>query len=319
MPTKKMSRASFLALLALLLASSDAVTAQVTADSIAVLERLEAYQEIWNGHDASALAAFFTEDADMIHGNGSITRGRLAIQEWWRNYFAQQEPERRASFAVTSLRHITDDVCLINLASTTGGRDDHGQELLARQARGTLVLVRRKGEWFISAMRGMPTERDRVIRASDKDQLEANKEIVRRVLKEGVNAHNLEFFREMLTPDYARHSQATTEMQEIRGVEGMLEFLKANFTAFPDWHETIELMIAEGDKVAYITTGTGTHTGPMGDIPPTGEKMEITNYIIQRIENGKIAETWIGWDNLAALVQLGLFPPSAAATKRPRK
>jgi len=28
-------------------------------------------------------------------------------------------------------------------------------------------------------------------------------------------------------------------------------------------------MIAEGDKLAYITTDTGTHAGPMGDIPPT--------------------------------------------------
>lgn len=141
---------------------------------------------------------------------------------------------------------------------------------------------------------------------------EQNKEIVRRVVTEGVNAHNLEVFRAMLAPDYARHSQATTEMPEIRGIEAMLKFLKASFTAFPDWHEEIELMIAEGDKVAYITTGAGTHKGPMGDIPPTGKKAEVTIYIIQRIENGKIAETWVGWDNLAVLVQLGLFSPPGA-------
>jgi C-1 hydroxylase len=141
--------------------------------------------------------------------------------------------------------------------------------------------------------------------------LEENKAIVRRAVTEGVNAHNLEIFRELLTPDYARHSQATTEAPEIRGIDAMEQFLKANFTAFPDWHETIELMIAEGDKVAYITTGTATHTGPLGDIPPTGKTVELTNYIVQRIENGKIAETWIGWDNLAALAQLGLFPPPA--------
>lgn len=140
---------------------------------------------------------------------------------------------------------------------------------------------------------------------------EDNKEIVRRVLDEGVNAHDLDFFREMLAPDYARHSQATTEMPEIRGVEDMLSFLKDMFAAFPDWHEEIELMIAEGDKVAYITTGVGTHIGPMGDIPATGKRIELTNYIIQRIEDGKIAETWVGWDNLAALAQLGLVPPPA--------
>jgi len=137
---------------------------------------------------------------------------------------------------------------------------------------------------------------------------EENKEIIRRVMAEGVNQGNLDIFREMLSPDYARHSQATTGMEEIRGIEQMVEFLKAHFTAFPDWQEKIDLMIAESDYVAYITTGTGTHTGPMGDIPPTGNKMEVVNYIIQRIEDGKIAETWVGWDNLAALRQLGLMP-----------
>jgi|GEM_PF-176517 len=144
---------------------------------------------------------------------------------------------------------------------------------------------------------------------------EENKEVVRRVISEGVNTGNLDVFREMLSPDYARHSQATTGMEEIRGIEAMLNFLQAHFTAFPDWHEEIDLMIAEGDKVAYITTGTGTHTGPMGNTPPTGKSMEVVNYIVQRIENGKIAETWIGWDNLTVLSQLGLFPPSGGDGK----
>ncbi len=136
-----------------------------------------------------------------------------------------------------------------------------------------------------------------------------NKEIVRRAIAEGVNTGDLQTFRDMLAPDYARHSQATTEMPEIHGVEEMLAFLQAQFAAFPDYHEEIELMIAEGDKVAYITNGTGTQTGPLGGIPPTGKRMEVVNYAVQRIQDGKIAETWIGWDNLAVLLQLGLFPP----------
>lgn len=139
---------------------------------------------------------------------------------------------------------------------------------------------------------------------------EENKELVRRVTAEGVNTGDLEVFREMLASDYTRHSQATTGMEEIRGVEGMLNLLQAHFTAFPDWHEEIDLMIAEGDMVAYITTGTGTHTGPMGDVPSTGNTVEVITYVVQRIQGGKIAETWVGWDNLTILMQLRLFPPS---------
>jgi hypothetical protein len=69
---------------------------------------------------------------------------------------------------------------------------------------------------------------------------EENKEIIRLVTTEGVNTGNLEVFREMLAPDYARHSPATTGMEEIRGVDAMLNFLEAHFTAFPDWHEEMD-------------------------------------------------------------------------------
>lgn len=138
---------------------------------------------------------------------------------------------------------------------------------------------------------------------------ETNKALIRRTIEQCVNAHDLDAFRRILAPDYRRHSQATLDMPEIEGPDQMLAFLTATFSAIPDWHEKIELMIAEGDKVALITRGTGTQTGAMGDIPATGRKIEVMNYIIHRIENGRVAETWIGWDNLSVLMQLGVFPP----------
>jgi len=144
---------------------------------------------------------------------------------------------------------------------------------------------------------------------SDNDRTESNKRTARRIVAKGVNQANLEVFREAVAEDYARHSQASTGMEEIRGAEAFLQFLQWNYSAFPDWQEEIEVMLAEGDFVAYVSTGTGTHVGPMGDIPPTGRPIRIQNFIVHRFEGGKIAETWVGWDNLAALQQLGLFPP----------
>jgi hypothetical protein len=43
--------------------------------------RAKAYEHDWNTHRGSAVAAFFTEDADMILGNGPRIVGRGAIQE----------------------------------------------------------------------------------------------------------------------------------------------------------------------------------------------------------------------------------------------
>ena len=140
------------------------VAAQTLEDSVAVRALVEAYRTTWDGHDASALAAFFTQDADMIMGNGPVSLGRGAIQEWWRDYFAKQEPERQVAIAVHAVRLITPDVAVLNVATTTGGRDAQGEVLHARKARGTWVAVRERDTWRISAMRGMPTEQDQLIR-----------------------------------------------------------------------------------------------------------------------------------------------------------
>jgi len=87
------------------------------------------------------------------------------------------------------------------------------------------------------------------------------------------------------------------------------------FNVFADWHETIEDIIAEGDKVWYRIKITGTHTGEYrGYFPligkkirvaPTGKKFTITEVSIKRIANGKIVESWAVYDNLDFYKQLG--------------
>jgi steroid delta-isomerase-like uncharacterized protein len=145
-------------------------------------------------------------------------------------------------------------------------------------------------------------DRDKAIEAK-------NKAIIERVYEEGVNKQNPDAWDEIIAPDYVRHCQAMPpEQQEIHGLEEMKAFLKENFTTFPDWHEEIQFMIAEGDKVAYVSVGTGTQNGPMGNLPPSGKKIEVVGFAVHRFEDGKVAESWVGWDNLATFRQLGFFP-----------
>jgi predicted ester cyclase len=73
-------------------------------------------------------------------------------------------------------------------------------------------------------------------------------------------------------------------------------------------------MIADGDRVAYVSTIRGVQTGPMGGFPASGQEFTLVNIIIQRLENGKIVETWVSWDNVAFLSQLGLMPALQEAT-----
>lgn len=142
-----------------------------------------------------------------------------------------------------------------------------------------------------------------------------NMATVRRVHDE-VNRGNVGVFDEVLSADYARHCQAMPpEAQEIRGAEPLKAFVSEHLVAIPDWYDKVDLMFAAGDMVAYVTTGTGTHTGPLGPLPATGKEVRLVSVIIHRFEGAKIAETWISWDNVAFLSQLGLMPELGGAAR----
>ncbi|MBU1319974.1 MAG: ester cyclase [candidate division Zixibacteria bacterium] len=140
---------------------------------------------------------------------------------------------------------------------------------------------------------------------------EQNQLVVVEITEQGVNMQNPDKWDDVLTPGYVRHCQAMPpELQEMTGINEMKKFLAEHFAAFPDWNEQIDFMLADGDKVAYITTDTGTHTGQMGPYAATGKSVNVKTFIIHRFEDGKIAESWVMWDNVAFLSQLGLFIPA---------
>ena len=140
-------------------------------------------------------------------------------------------------------------------------------------------------------------------------QLEANKELVRR-FTEVVNAADWNALDDLLTEDFRRHSQATAG-PPVNSREEFKALQRSFLASMPDQHIEGEMLIAEGDMVAAYAVYSGTHTGPMGDFPITGKRAESKFMAIFRIEEGRIAELWVEWDNLAMLSQLGLFPPPA--------
>lgn len=143
--------------------------------------------------------------------------------------------------------------------------------------------------------------------ASPDDSLEANKALVR-AFAEASNAHDYERIREILTPNFQRHSQATPGVV-VTSPEEMIAFLRANAESFPDERVTIKRVIAEDSLVAVWATYSGTQEGPMGPFPPSHKTMAVDFGAVFRIEGNRIAELWVTWDNLTGLTQLGHFPP----------
>jgi steroid delta-isomerase-like uncharacterized protein len=125
---------------------------------------------------------------------------------------------------------------------------------------------------------------------------------------EALNSGDYDALDEFIAPNYKRHCQATPEVN-VESLEQFIAFVKTWEDAFTDMKGEVHHIIAEGDMVAAYLTYTGTHTGPMGDIPATGGFMDSKTFVFHRFENGKIAESWVTWDNLAVMKQLGVFPP----------
>jgi C-1 hydroxylase len=131
--------------------------------------------------------------------------------------------------------------------------------------------------------------------------LEENKAIVRRFV-EAYNKQNLDLSDDLLAPDYV-----DPDYPQLQGLEGLKQMMNMFFKAFPDFHETVEDIIAEGDKVWVLLTYTGTHTGEWLGLAPTGKKIRCRAIDIYRIVNGKIA--WgrrVPTPDLAFFKQLGV-------------
>ena len=79
---------------------------------------------------------------------------------------------------------------------------------------------------------------------------------------------------------------------------------------FPDVANTIEDLIAEGDKVVARWRSRATHQGEYMGITPTGKNVEFTGISMYRIEGGKIAESWNSEDQFGLMRQLGAVPES---------
>lgn len=164
--------------------------AQTASDSAAVLARVEAYGSAWNTHDASALAAFFTDDADVVMGNLPAAHGRRAIRDSWAEYFERQEPERQLTLDVSPVRFVAPDVAIVHVGTTTGGRDRSGRELSTRRFRGIWVMHSRDDGWLVAAMRGLPREEDRVILNPSAGAAEALRPRIRALVDAFENAFN---------------------------------------------------------------------------------------------------------------------------------
>jgi steroid delta-isomerase-like uncharacterized protein len=139
----------------------------------------------------------------------------------------------------------------------------------------------------------------------------------RQVAAEGLdalNAHDERRLRATYADDAVLEAPGPARLE---GGDAATEYAMVWLRAFPDAHLTIVDELVAGNVIAQEFTFTGTHTGtltsPEGDIPATNRPVTGRGVSIQRIENGKIAEEHMYFDQVELLTQLGLMPEPATA------
>ncbi len=134
--------------------------------------------------------------------------------------------------------------------------------------------------------------------------VEENKALVRRYYSEVYNKGNMAAVDQLVAPGYVNHNAFPGEGG---GVNGIKQTALALRTGFPDWHESLEDLIAEGDKVACRVTAQGTHRGEFMGVAPKGTRVTVTGIDILRVANGRIQERWGEVDVLGLMRQLGII------------
>jgi steroid delta-isomerase-like uncharacterized protein len=132
--------------------------------------------------------------------------------------------------------------------------------------------------------------------------VEENKAIIRNLIEE-LNNGNLLW--EVWASDVVIHNDnpppPTMNKQQLQQMIGEL------LGAFPDFHEGIEELIAEDDKVVGLYTETATMKGNFMGMEATGKQYTIPAVEIYRLANGKIVEAWFVRPYTSMFQQLGLM------------
>ncbi len=144
---------------------------------------------------------------------------------------------------------------------------------------------------------------------NDDARFEEEIELLTQNVLEVWNEGNLDLVEDVFALDAVRQIVGTGET--ATGAEAIKENVNAIRTTYPDFFVQVENIIAKGETASIQWTASGTNTGPMNDMPPTGREVVFSGVSITTIVDGKIAEELVYFDNASVLEQLGFtfVPP----------
>jgi steroid delta-isomerase-like uncharacterized protein len=128
-----------------------------------------------------------------------------------------------------------------------------------------------------------------------------NKALVRRYYEEMWNRWDFALAEQLIAEEIVFRGSLGAHVQ---GREGFKRYMRAVRQAFPDFHNQVEELIAEGDRVVARLTYTGTHQGELLGIGATGRRGCYAGVALFRVAGERIVEGWVLGDVHGLLQQL---------------
>jgi len=228
-----------------------------SADEAAIRAKIAENEAATNRLDATAVAATFAEDADIIIGDPPRITPRIAGRDAIHRAIAtgySTAPHLEARITIESIRFLSADVaiaeCLGVHRYSTGDVSD----------RATFVMVRRDEGWLISAVRVLPVVPPETDRTADEAAIHAllaeNEAATNRRDAAGVAA--------TFTPDADLWIASGPRFQGVDEIQRNEEKFYAT-PGFREWHATVESLRFIASDVAIVEQAVTT-TFDSGDI-----------------------------------------------------
>jgi predicted ester cyclase len=116
-------------------------------------------------------------------------------------------------------------------------------------------------------------------RETEEEMSEQNKTLARRWFEDLFSRGNLDAANEILSADFVDHLTHEDE----RGLEEPKHYVGIYRNAFPDIQDTVEDIVAEGNKMVVRWMSSGTHQGEFMGFAPTGRHVTFTGMRLFRI------------------------------------
>jgi predicted ester cyclase len=136
---------------------------------------------------------------------------------------------------------------------------------------------------------------------------EEHKRAVHRLFDEVWNGRDVSVVPELYSPEFVADYRPYAPLRT--GPDGVRAMVEGAVAAFPDYHEELLELCAEGDHVVAHLRVTGTHLGSWGRLAPTGRHLTFEEMLWLTFDgDGRVVHQRGIVDNLLALRQAGVIP-----------